>query len=347
MTPPPARIVYAWLRPDQIADSTLARCRRKTVEADESLRESIATVGVIHPLVVAQTHDRSPQAAPYRLVVGSRRLRACQDLVRAGRCVPGATLGAGFDGTIPAYVYTGGVLSEQVLGMLENTHREPLSAWDLAQLVRALIEQLASQKVKNVTVTVASLLHWSVGRVSTYRTIAARIDEQVIRQAGGVTTRGTVDEALLTEASTSALLAVASEPTFEARWRGLQDVFGALRQGGDIGANPAQPTTGQPRSKQMTRAGWSHTDWYAYYRRHPVAMHLNSLVSYPPDEAGRYLTQYAPALGLLAECVAQGQAITQIPAGPGVFLYLKRPLDGLTAREREQVLNLFMYSSKG
>jgi ParB-like chromosome segregation protein Spo0J len=249
MTTTPARILYEWIRPDQIADSILTRCRRKTVEADERLRESIATVGVIHPLVVAQTHDQSPQAAPYRLVVGSRRLRACQDLVRAGRCVPGATLGTGFDGTIPAYVYTCGVFPEQVLGMLENTHREPLSAWDLAQLVRALIEQLATQKVKNVTVTVASLLHWSVGRVSTYRTIAARIDEQVIRQAGGVTTRGTVDEALLTEASTSALLAVASEPTFEERWRVLQDVFSALRQGLDDGSKPSANDCGTPTSE--------------------------------------------------------------------------------------------------
>jgi hypothetical protein len=76
-------------------------------------------------------------------------------------------------------------------------------------------------------------------------------------------------------------------------------------------------------------------------------MHLNGLASYPPHEAGRYLTQYAPALGLLAERAAQGQVITQISAGPGVFLYLKRPLDGLTEREREQVLDLFRYSSKG
>lgn len=116
-----------------------------------SLATSIAKSGLIHPILVLERKNPSPNQKPFFLIAGERRLRACQELnyelvlavVKAEADFSKAQLA--------------------MLGAMENLQRENLNPIELAHTFEMLIK---TQKTNEAGV--ASLLDASVQYVKNY-----------------------------------------------------------------------------------------------------------------------------------------------------------------------------------
>lgn len=110
-------------------------------EAMESLSRSIASQGVVQPIVVRVTDDEGR----FELVAGERRLRACRDLKLA---------------TIPAIIRV--LTDEQAIALMdaENSERENLSAAEEARLARRAVSDLDGDRD-----AAAALLGWAKSKI--------------------------------------------------------------------------------------------------------------------------------------------------------------------------------------
>ncbi|MCQ2354842.1 MAG: ParB/RepB/Spo0J family partition protein [Clostridia bacterium] len=101
-----------------------AQPRKKFDEAElASLAGSIATFGLLQPIVVSENADLP---GTYRIIAGERRWRACR--------MAGLT-------EIPAVVFTGDELAAAQVSLVENIQRSDLSPVEEAMGYRALIEK--------------------------------------------------------------------------------------------------------------------------------------------------------------------------------------------------------------
>lgn len=100
--------------------------RVRQVEYDEGLRSLAASIrehGVIEPLLVRRSCERSGEAV-YKLVAGERRLRAAEI--------------AGLE-TVPCVAIEAGEVEAAVIAIIENLHREDLNIFEEATAIGSLI----------------------------------------------------------------------------------------------------------------------------------------------------------------------------------------------------------------
>ncbi|HSF63593.1 MAG TPA: ParB/RepB/Spo0J family partition protein [Paracoccaceae bacterium] len=112
---------------DQIATDILPRDRTlPDPDADDDLRRSIATLGLLQPIEVFGIEVDDFHTRPWGLIAGHRRLRACQAL--------GHT-------TIPAVLCTPADIPAALAAMVaENEVRAQITPWEKGRLLATLVE---------------------------------------------------------------------------------------------------------------------------------------------------------------------------------------------------------------
>lgn len=168
------------LRLDEIADNPMNPRQTFDEIEDDRLAESIASVGVLQPLLV--TAEESPDGRPlWRVDVGGRRLRALRALAARGRWNPEAH-------NVPARRSgPGDEKHARVVMLVENLQRLDLAPLDEAQAYREL------RALDLSTADIAERVHRSQrhvqGRLAIAENLSAELQQ---RLAAGVLT---VDQA--------------------------------------------------------------------------------------------------------------------------------------------------------